>query len=331
MSRARNHAHPNCVTDEHENEECHAFSQALQPTGHRRGGRGSCCALVAGCGSSGGGTSSGVFPSAGSSTSNKGGGGSGDLSPHALLAASVDKTLAAKNGKLHLEFKGAFGGQDITFGGDGIADFAGKKFQLQLNLPAASGISGTIEERVIGKDFYLKFPDALATQLGGKSWIKLSAADLGASSSTGLDQLGQDPTQFLSTLRSVSNSITKVGTEEIRGVRTTHYRAEVDLSKAAAATGASGLSSTTIEQYKKLLGSTTLPEDVYLDDNGLARRFSVSLSPSVPVSAGTTSTGAFTVTVDLYDFGSTDTSGIVAPPASEVGSLPTGLSSGLGG
>ena len=291
-------------------------------------------ALVAGCGSSGGGgKSAGVFPGTGSSTSSSGGGGGDSSNPHALLAASVDKTLAAKNGKIHLEFKGSFGGQDITFGGDGIADFAGKKFQLMLNLPAASGISGTLEERVIGKDFYLKFPEGLAAQLGGKSWIKINSGDLGASSSTGLDQLGQDPTQFLSTLRSVSNSVTKVGTEEIRGVKTTHYRAEVDLSKAAAASGIdkSGLDAATIDQYKKLLGSTTLPEDVYLDDNGLARRFSVSLTPTAPSSTGTSTTGAFSITVDLYDFGSTDTSGIVAPPASEVGSLPTGLSGGLTG
>lgn len=292
--------------------------------------------LVAGCGSSGGGKSAGVFPSTGGRASSTGGG-TDSSNPHVLLAASVDKTLAAKNGKLHLEFKGSFGSQDVTFGGDGIADFADKKFQLQLNLPASSGISGTIDERVIGKDFYLKFPDALAAQLGGKAWIKLSASDLGASSSSGLGQLGQDPTQFLSTLRSVSNSITKVGTAEIRGVKTTHYRAEVDLSKALAASGvgkSGALSSATIEQYKKLLGSTTLPEDVYLDDNGLARRIAVSLTPASSSSSSSSSAakiGAFSITVDLYDFGSTDTSGIVAPPASEVGSLPTSLSGGLKG
>lgn len=276
-------------------------------------------AFVAGCGSSSGaGGSSTVIPS-----------GAPGGSVQALLAGSVDKTLAAKNAKIRLDFSGSAAGQDLSFGGDGIADFAGKKFQLTLQLPAAAGISGTIEERVIGKDVYLKLPAAQSGLTGGKPWIKVDASALGASSSTtGLNLGSQDPTQLLSTLRGVSDSITKVGTAEIRGVQTTHYRAEVNLAKAVKASGADASS---LEQVTKTLGSSTVPEDVYLDGNGLARRFSVTIKPVLPTpSAPSASAASFTVTIDFYDFGTTDTSGITAPPASEVAALPTGLSTGGG-
>ncbi len=278
---------------------------------------GAATALVAACGSSSGGSA--LIPS-----------GAPGGSVQGLLAGSVDKTLAAKNAKIRLDFSGSAAGQDLSFGGDGIADFVNKKFQLTLQLPAAAGISGTIEERVIGKDVYLMLPAAESGLTGGKPWIKIDASELGASSTTGLNFGSEDPTQMLSTLRGVSDSITKVGTAEIRGVQTTHYRAEVDLAKAVKASGADASS---LEQFTKTLGSGTVPEDVYLDSSGLARRFSVTIKPVLPsTSASSTAptTTAFTVTVDFYDFGTTDTSAITAPPASEVGTLPTGLSTSGG-
>lgn len=269
-------------------------------------------ALVTGCGSSAGKGSAAVQPSGGATAGG---------SPQSLLAASVEKTVQAGNGKLHIDFKGSFGGQDVSFGGDGIADYADKKFELTLNLPAATGISGTIEERVIGSTVYVMLPSAATAATGGKPWIEVDAASLDSSSSSGLGSLTQDPTQFLNALKTVSSSVTTVGTEDIRGVKTTHYRAQIDLTKAAAASGADA---SALDQYKKVLGSATLPEDVYLDDSGLPRRVAVSLTPAAG-SSGAANVGAFSVTVDLYDFGQADTSSIVAPPASEIGSLPGGI------
>ena len=273
-------------------------------------------ALIAGCGSSGGGST--VIPS-----------GAPGGSVQALLAGSVDKTFAAKNAKIRLDFNGSVAGQNLSFGGDGIADFAGKKFQLTLQLPAAAGISGTIEERVIGKDIYLQLPATERSATGGKPWVKFNASDFSASSTTGLNLGQEDPTQLLSTLRGVSDSVTKVGTAQIRGVQTTHYRAEVDLAKAIKASGADA---STLDTFAKTLGSQTIPEDVYLDSSGLARRFSVTIKPVLPSSSAASSAGpvSFTITVDLYDFGSADTSGITAPPAGEIGSFPTGAGTSTG-
>jgi hypothetical protein len=150
--------------------------------------------------------------------------------------------------------------------------------------------------------------------------IKLDTTAISSGSDGGLNALAEDPTQFLNALKTVSSSVTTVGNDTIRGVQTTHYRAQIDLAKAAAESGADR---TALDQYQKLLGSATLPVDVYLDANGLPRRFEVSLTPAAG-STGAANVGAFSVTVDLYDYGQADSSSIAAPPASEVGSLPTG-------
>ena len=289
---------------------------------------GAVTALVAGCGSSSKG-SSGSFVNPSSGASGGSGGVGSNVSIKALLAGSVDKANDAKNAKIHIDFSGTTAGQSLSFGGDGIADFAGHKFQLNLELPAAAGISGTIEERVIGKAIYVKLPAAASSISAGKPWIKFDPSELGASSSTGLDFTGQDPTQLLATLRGVSDSVTKVGTTEVRGVETTHYRAQVDLAKAVQASGADA---SNLKEFTKTLGSGTIPEDVYLDSDGLPRRFAVSLNPVIPSTGAGASAGpsSFTVTVDLYDFGKTDTSGITAPPADQVGDFGS-LLGGLGG
>lgn len=286
---------------------------------------GAVTALVAGCGSSSKGGSGSVVNPSGAPN----GGGGGGTSVQALLAGSVDKANQAKNAKLHIDFSGATGGENLSFGGDGIADFADKKFSLKLTLPASAGISGTIEERVIGKAIYIMLPAEASSATGGKPWIKIDPTELGASGSTGLDFTSEDPTQLLATLRGVSDSVTKVGTAEVRGVETTHYRAQVDLAKAVQASGADSAS---MQQLTKTLGSNTIPEDVYLDKDGLPRRFAVTVNPVIPsTSAGASaSTSNFTVTVDLFDFGKADTSSITAPPADQVGDLGS-LLGGLGG
>jgi hypothetical protein len=276
--------------------------------------------LVAGCGSSSTSGSAGFFPSTGSSSA---GNGSPAAGPHTLLAASVEKTEAAKNAQLHIDVQSSSGAQSVDISGDGIIDFAHKRFQLALALPSSLGIGGTIEERVIDGVFYLHLPAIAEAATGGKAWIKVDASQLD-SGDAGFSPVGQDPTQYLGMLRSVSDSVTKLGTVEIRGVETTHYRAQVDLAKAAAAGGADTAS---IDQFKTEFGTTTIPEDVYIDAKGMARRFSVSFTPPADAS-GAAASVSFSTTVDLFNFGTTDTSDIVAPPADEISSLPSGINLG---
>src|SRR4029077_6763614 len=85
-----------------------------------------------------------------------------------------------------------------------------------------------------GDTAYIQFP-LLAKQLpAGKTWIKGDAKSLSHSSTGQLSQFGSlagtDPRDVFAFLKAVSGSIEAVGTEELRGVETNHYRATVDLA-----------------------------------------------------------------------------------------------------
>ena len=104
-----------------------------------------------------------------------------------------------------------------------------------------------------------------------------------------------------------------MGNELVRGARTTHYRAAVDLRKV---TGV--LPSSSADQLHAALakliaqtGTSTIPVDVWVDGQHLVRRIALALSLS---------TGAqrprVGVTIDLFEFGPTPT--VTPPPPGEV-------------
>ncbi|MBV8982774.1 MAG: hypothetical protein JO086_17895, partial [Acidimicrobiia bacterium] len=154
---------------------------------------------------------------------------------------------------------------------------------------------------------YEKFPPALAAALPkGKSWVKVDLATATRSVGADLSALTQngasDPTQALDFLRGASDEVSRLGSEDIRGTSTTHYRTVVDLNKAA------DLSPTARDAIKstiKLLGSSTQPMDVWVDTQGRVRqlKYTVDLSKSRVASSVPSIPGRVTFTLDLFDFG----------------------------
>lgn len=253
--------------------------------------------LVAGCGNSSSGGSSHA---------------SGQT-PLELVAATADKTAGAKNAKLSIDVKVDATSQSVELNGDGVADLANSTFKLSFPLPAGSSVQGSIDEVYVNHILYLSLPEGARSKTDGKPWVSIDPKKLTGAASSSVGSYNQDPMAFLTSLKSVSNNVTDLGSQDVRGVHTTHYRADVDLAKAAKVSGAS---TSSLDQYKDLLGSTILPEDVYLDDQGRTRRVAISITPS-PGSAAADSLNSESVTVDYYDFGSADTSGISAPPADQ--------------
>jgi hypothetical protein len=156
-------------------------------------------------------------------------------------------------------------------------------------------------------------PEGARDKTGGKPWVSIDPKKLTGASSSGVSSYDQDPMTFLTSLKSVSSGVTNLGSAEVRGVQTTHYRALVDLQKAVKVSGARA---STLDQYKTLLGSTILPEDVYLDDQGRIRRVAIAIT-AAPGSPAADQLNSESVTVEYYDFGAADTSGIAAPPADQ--------------
>ena len=240
-----------------------------------------------------------------------------------IIAAAFDKTSAAKTARIALTFQLVSGASTSSTGvnergtGTGVIDFARRLADVTVNEPTGQ----SIEERLIATNAYVKLPPQLAAvqpQLRGKSWLHeqlpANTTSLGFGSS-GSD--ASDPTSVLRLVSMVSNSVTKVGTETVRGTQTTHYRAIVDFGKAAAKRG---LPAAQIQALETALGTTTFPVDLWIDGHGVARRMQFHFPlPKATTASAAGKSGQITETLDLYDFGIPVS--VQPPPASQVANL----------
>ena len=148
------------------------------------------------------------------------------------------------------------------------------------------GHSLSIAERLAGTTIYMgaSGQPALARLTGGKHWLKMDLdRALGTLGFGGLPTQTTDPSQFVQYLRAVSAKTTRVGTATIDGTQTTHYHAVIDLDKypklfrpAQRPAAAQGIAS-----METVIGSHTLPMDVWIDSRQLVRRMSFGFTECV--------------------------------------------------
>jgi hypothetical protein len=155
-----------------------------------------------------------------------------------------------------------------------------------------------------GNKVYLRSPLFGVVLPTGKTWVEL---DLSKGATAGGIDLGsllsQDPSQALDALQNLS-TVTEVGTAQLGGVSTTHYKATV--TKSSATTNAGGV------------------YDVWVGDDGYIHR----VRTIVAGSSGST-TGAVAATSNLSGFGEPVT--VTVPPASQTVVSSNGSIPGLGG
>jgi hypothetical protein len=235
-------------------------------------------------------------------------------------AASAATTAQAKSAKVAFDTSVAGDGQTLHMTGLGEVDFQNHAASMTFDvgdLLRGSGLPASANERwtilTQGLVLYMHAP-TLAQQLpGGKQWLKLDVEAVAKSRKVDLGQFRQltqsDPTQMLAYLRAASGKIEKVGAEKVRGVDTTHYRAEVDLDRVADQAPASLRKAfrASIQSLERGLGTHTIPVDVWVDGDDLVRR----LEEHLPVSGN----GKIDFAIDFYDFGTPVS--ITPPPAAQ--------------
>jgi hypothetical protein len=164
---------------------------------------------------------------------------------------------------------------------------------------------------------YVRLP-AIDDQLPeGKTWVRGSAGDV-KSAGFDFEQLDSfarnDPRDVLEALRGQSGELETVGTDELRGVATTHYRVHLDaadLAKRAVAENAD-----TASLFDRLSGQggvTDVPLDIWIDGDGLVRELSVDVDAP---DATTGQSGHVSLAFELWDYG--EPVEIDVPPASQV-------------
>ena len=236
------------------------------------------------------------------------------------VAQAADTTAAAGTAEFGIAGSVTAAGQKIPITGSGALDMRNAHMRMSMSFPVPQLGSLEMEEIFDGSAFYFHLPESLAGRIpGGKSWMKMDLDALGKTGGVDLKQLMQanqsNPADLVKALKGVGTS-KLVGTENIRGAATKHYRAAIDLSKAAEKIP-DGRSADEVKQLFASSGVSSFPVDVWIDRAGRVRRESFSFSAAQM---------SMEMTIEFTRFGvSVDTT---APPADQVMDAAALLGSG---
>ena len=242
--------------------------------------------------------------------------GQGGAPPHQLVVSAASATQDSGSAKMQLDISMSGAAQPLSMRGEGAIEFASQRSRMTMNVGALPGAAGEIEMVTDGPDIYMKLPNAQAIGMP-TAWVKLRAEDMAGAGANQFSQLSTtDPARGLEMLRGASDDVREVGAEDVRGTPTTHYSATVDLERAI--DEAPEKARAALQQQMDMLGTKTIPVDVWIDEQGLVRRQTVTMDLSKmaqQAGAGQTPT-EMKMTLELYDFGTdVDTT---PPPKSEV-------------
>lgn len=200
------------------------------------------------------------------------------------VAKAADKATTA--GSEHVVFTGTVTAAGQTIGMTGTGDFQSKPRLGSMHISMQAGGRQIVMDEVSqGWTVYMKSPLFSAQLPAGKHWLSIDVKKASSKLGVNLNQYTQqDPTDALAALRK-AGAVDKIGTEQIDGVDTTHYRATIDLAKVA----------------KSLPSGTSLkslPVDVWIDGDNQLRRMVMSYSATV-----SGQTAATKMQMDFSSFG----------------------------
>jgi hypothetical protein len=217
-----------------------------------------------------------------------------------FISQVATKSVAQKTARISVteRFTGS-DGSDNSITGQGAVDMTKKVMNLTMSVPAESGFSGSVQMVLAGDVAYTKIPSGLQKEIGiSKPWLGVKISKAEAASPLGGANL-TDPGSILDALRSLASNVTQVGSDTVRGVRTTKYKVDLDVSKLAASAPAF--------EREMLADLTFNYVYVYVDHNDLVRReeFSADLDRSTLWNQ-----------IDIYDYGAPVA--VSVPPRAQV-------------
>lgn len=261
-----------------------------------------------------------------------------------LVAASADATTDAGTARMAMQMTMSMpqGKGEVTMEADGAYDFANRKGEMSMIMELPEGAGGDMGAQTIDMVFeelviYMKYPMMTQFAPGSKPWIRMDLEAIGRESGMDFGSMMQsgtsDPSQMLDWLRGVSGDVKVVGEEEVRGAPATHYSGTIDFNKVAdqAPAEVRNRLKASISTMTEAIGTSTVPFDVWIDEQGRA----VRMQQAFDFKGGATDGASMAMTVDIFDFG-TEVD-IQIPPASQtsdfedlMGSMSGATSSGSG-
>jgi hypothetical protein len=242
----------------------------------------------------------------------------------------------AAGGPVEVKIEGAYDIANDVYRVAVDTESLGSALGGELGSEAAGAVMDDVELIVAGDDVYLNL-GPLAELLGSDvSWFKITLPELLGGEDGQAPALAPDPGAALELLNGLGPDATEVGTEQVRGVDTTHYKGTISVQEALDSVPEAERS-----ELEEALGTLVpelvlpdIPVDVWIDEAGMVRRVTMSVSADsfgLPELVGA---GSVSLTVEFFDIG--EPVDVQIPPEEEVTSLDElfgGLFSedGLGG
>lgn len=229
----------------------------------------------------------------------------------------VGQPTADMPGNMTMSFQGAF---DTEADASRMTLDLGGLFEAAMAAdPEAEGMADLftsmfddpMEMITIGDQSWMKW--GLLAMFGVEDkWLEGSADEAAATADFGFGTGSDSPTSMLNELADANAEVVEVGREDIRGVSTTHYRADLDIETMAAA-----MSPEERAEFETDLGASpdaSYVIDLWIDDDDLLHRFELVISGLDQAVEAEFET--MTMTYDLWDHGLDP--GITPPPADQI-------------
>ena len=218
--------------------------------------------------------------------------GGGNLDAEAILQ-QASEDLSEQTVEATFSMDGEFAGESFSMSGAMAIDPANELASMDFEFEGIPGMDpGTNMEMVVdGQTVYMRSP--LMPDAG---WLKLDAEELGSEDMFGSGQM--DPSALLDFLGG-ADGIEVAGTEEIRGVETTHFSGTIDLADVVAAIPAGeerDAAEEAIDQLEGQMGAMEITFDAWVDASGVPWRFSLEFTPEGL-------DGSMTMTFDVTELG----------------------------
>lgn len=178
---------------------------------------------------------------------------------------------------------------------------------------AFAGMMGEMEVRQIGDIVYLKFPLFTAMFGAETEWVSMPAEE-GGDFTSDFETMPTDPGDLLGNFDPAGATVTTIGSENVNGVDTTHYKIELDVSEMEmsaedrAELEASGI-----------WAEGVIPMDLWVSDAGYMVRMIMEIDGSGMDLPAEESFESMTLYYDFFDINEPVT--IEPPPAADVTSM----------
>jgi hypothetical protein len=230
------------------------------------------------------------------------------IDPLAMVVAASDKIDAA--GALAMDFSMTIStdGQELSGSGSAVAASDGSRMHMTMGYDSFPGLPDGFDMEIYLADGVMYMSASTFAELGaptdafgGKDWVAIDLNDVvpGFESIAELGSGQNDPSRAFEYLKGASD-VELVGTEDMDGEATTHFRGSLDLERALAQLPADAQEEVraTMDQFQSQFGTTSMPFEVWVDDQGRIRR----MTYEVETSPDAAQAFSLSTTMDITDY-----------------------------